>query len=190
MSSEQLSHVVDVLTTQAGYAIQPRLVSVADVEFEFDAILRGPGDGESVVIVMDGDESRIPLAISRMRALSHTMLRSGSTRPLTLVLLTEESDSASLRELATICRVIQVKGVSSDAVADELRALLPLKLPEPTTPQADAGRLLRSALGDLTSDPFVGALLAAARRDTDAVQQEVQKAITAAIADNLDEVDS
>lgn len=187
MSQEQLSMVVKVLTERGAYRVQPQLVSVADVDFEFDAILRGPEQSEAMVVVMSADKDRLPLAVSRMRALSHTMLRSGSTRPLTLVVLLPTADTSALRELSTICRVAPVTARDEQEVANDLRSLLPLVLPEPTAAQSDAGRMLRTALGELASDTFVASLISAGRKGSEAVEAEVARAVEAAIAQHLSE---
>jgi hypothetical protein len=187
MNTEQLKRVISFLTERGGYHVQPRLVSVADVDFEFDGILRGPGDGAGIVVLMQADDNRMAMAISRIRALSHTMLRSGSTRPLTLVLLASNIDGTVLRDLSSICRVVQVEGSEDEEILRDLRSLLPLVLPEPTEAQADAGRLLRDALGSIASEPFVAALLSAGRRSDSAVEEEVGNAISIAIAEQLGE---
>lgn len=187
MTQQQLSLVIKVLTEQGGYRVQPRLVSVADVNFEFDAILRGPEQREALVVVVRADEERLPLVASRVRALSHTMLRSGSRRPLTLVALVDAADISTLRELASICRIVPVTATDEHGVGADLRSLLPLRLPAPTAAQSDTGRVLRSTLGELASDPLVASLLAAGKKSSDAVETEVARAIEAAIAEHLSE---
>jgi len=185
MNTSLLERIVVILTEKGGFQRQPRLVLVDDVDFEFDAILCGPRGSEGLVVLMEPDKSQVPMAISHIRAMSQLMLRSGSMRPLTLVLLLQIQDPVVLRELASVCRVIQVSGSEHSHLIHQLRSLLPLVLPEPEGPQADATRLLRGALGSVSSDSFVSSLLAAGRRGESAVEEEVTKAIVAVISEAL-----
>ena len=60
MNHEVLARVVAILTEKGGFQLQPRLVLVDDVDFEFDAYLRGPSDSEGLVVVMQADEAGFP----------------------------------------------------------------------------------------------------------------------------------
>ncbi|HMO15659.1 MAG TPA: hypothetical protein PKD64_15370 [Pirellulaceae bacterium] len=181
MKEQKLKNVLNVLSQRGTYRQQPQLLTVADVDFQFDAVFRGPGDSEAMVVVVTGNEERVASIISKVRALSHTMLRSGSKRPLTLVMLVDQESSPLLEALSRICRVVAVTAANEDQVVAQLRSLLPLELPEPQESQPDASRQLRNQLGTVAESKFVNALLAAGRRSGKDVQEQLASAIEAAI---------
>lgn len=108
MNEQKLKTVLNVLSQRGTYRQQPQLVTVAEVDFQFDAIFRGPGDSEAMVVVMTGIEERVASVVSKVRALSHTMLRSGSKRPLTFVMLVDQESSPLVEAVSRICRVVTV----------------------------------------------------------------------------------
>ena len=184
--SRSLARVVAViLTEKGGFQLQPRLVLVDDVDFEFDAILRGPSDSEGLVVVMQADEGRVPMALSLIRAMSQLMLRSGSMRPLTLVLLSQIQDPVILRELP------RSVGSSASAATMTVPCFATCSPCFRSCSQSLKGRRPMSQrcfeCMDNTSDPFVSCLLAAARRGESAVEEEVIKAVNAAIDEALAE---
>ncbi len=182
-----LDRIIKILTEGGTYRPQPRLVIVDDVDFEFDAILRGPGDSHGLVLVMDCPVTRLPLAVSRVRAFSQMMLRTGSIRPLSVVAVTELDEPGVLNELSAICRVIRVVDGDDASVRARLRPLLPLILPEPESPQGDVSRLLRKALETVTPEELVSSLINAGRKDDKAVESAIVEAINSAITQALSE---
>ncbi len=187
MSETLLTQVVTILTTSGAYRTQPRLVAVDDVDFEFDAILRGPAECQGLVLVLNCDPGRLPMAISRLRAFNQMMLRTGSLRPLSLVAVTRLEEGELLRELEALCRVIRVSEGDESTVRIQLRGLLPLSLPEPESPHGDVTRMLRESLAGIRPEDVVASLMAAGRRGEVAVEEAVISAINAAIAEAMAE---
>lgn len=187
MNEQTLALVVNTLRERGGYQQQPKLVSVADVDFSFDAIFRGPGESESLLVVLAGGEEHTAAIRSKVRALSHTMLRSGSRRPLTLIMVMDQENSAVLEELSRICRVLCVTATNAEEIGDQLRPLLPLELPMPQESQPDAIRQLRVGLGAAAKDSFVASLLAAGANSESEVREVFTNAIQAALEETFEE---
>lgn len=187
MNEQNLARVISVLRERGDYQQQPKLVSVADVDFSFDAIFRGPGESESLLVVLAAGEEHRAAIRSKVRALSHTMLRSGSRRPLTLIMIMDQENSAVVDEVSRICRVLSVTATTEEEIVDQLRPLLPLKLPSPQRSQPDAVRQLRAELGSAAKEDFVAALLAAGGKSENDVREVLKTAIQAAIEESFEE---
>jgi len=178
--------VIALLTANDWYEQQPQLVMVDDIDFRFDAVLKGPLGGEGLVVVATSDRHHIGTVVSRLRALSSVMLRSGSTRPLAAVVIADELVPAQVEELSTVCRVILVADGKPDSVSRFLRPLLPIEF---STPQSSAARpidVLRAALGKKSESPLMKSLLAASEESAEMVQEQMQGEIEAVIASHED----
>lgn len=182
--SDISKQIVELLTQEDWYAEQPQLVLVDEISFQFDAVLKGPDGGAGLVVVASAEPGNFGAIVSRLRAFSNVMLRSGSMRPLAAVLIGDPPDSRWLEELSTVCRVISVSRAATD-LAVVRRALLPLlkiEFPLAQTQTARPLELLRAALGKKAETALVRTLLKAAGKSGEAVQNEMQSDIEAAIA--------
>lgn len=184
------TRVIEILQNQGEYVLQPRLLQVEEVDFEFDAILRGPSGSEGLVVLAEQEAASIPLILSRIRALSRLMIRSGSIRPLTLVLIEKGEQKSIARELSTVCRVVSVKSGSSEEVLKQLRSLLRLELPSPAISQGDPLQALRNALGARVSDELISRLISASRRSSEDVHGELVRALELTIEEALTKEES
>ena len=171
-----LTKVLEILQ-QAGYRIVPPPLKVVDIDFQSDffAVLIGPQNQQSMIVVLDSSRTQIEVARRRINALVTTLDRSGSEIPLTLVLITSESDISKSAQLDTICRVIRVTDASNPQY--DLRPLLPLALPEPAEPLPSALPWLFKNLGPPTEDRFEILLAEIAKRGPDAVTESVRSTI-------------
>jgi hypothetical protein len=174
--------IIALLSEHDWYEQQPQLVMVDDIDFQFDAVLKGPRGGEGLVVVATSDQQHIGTVVSRLRALSTVMLRSGSTRPLAAVVIADELARAQVDELFSVCRVILVPDCKPDSVSSFLRPLLPIEFPTPQSSTARPIDVLRAALGKKSESPLMTSLLAASEESADMVHEQMQREIEAVIA--------
>jgi|GEM_PF-3488150 hypothetical protein len=179
--------VIALLSEHDWYEQQPQLVMVDDIDFQFDAVLKGPLGGEGLVVVATSDRHHIGTVVSRLRALSTVMLRSGSTRPLAAVVIADDLVPAQVEELSTVCRVILVSDCKPDSVKRFLRPLLPIEFPTPQSTTARPIELLREALGQQGESSLMKSLLTAAGENAGMVQEQMQREIEATIAAHEDD---
>lgn len=146
-----------------GWTERPSPLRVGELAFDdFAALLEGPRDEHQLVLVL-GPDADDPVRC--VRALVRALERTGSTRPVTLILPSDDPDVRA--ELSKLCRVLTVP---SDEVAKSLRSLVPLELPEPLEPVGPVDKALREVLGDPLGDPMVEALLEASRESAEKVE--------------------
>lgn len=171
-----VAKVLEILQS-AGYRIMPQPLKIVDVDFQsdFPAILSGPHEQHSLVVVIDATRTPLPLAKRRIKALTTTLDRSGAEIPLTVVLITTDSELEATQGFDTICRVVRVSNISDPAT--DLRVLLPLALPEPTEPLPSAIPTLLASLGTGAQDDLERSLVKAARSGQSAVSEAVRKSI-------------
>ena len=161
---------VSLLKTLGRYRERPAPLHIAhvDYEFKFDAILEGPNDEKSLVVVCAID-TLLPTPLERrLLSLSHALRRTGSTRPLTLVLLCTNADRGRYLNLSECCRLIVV--ADADELETALASLLPLPIPSQAQTLRSAAETLRQALGDTFDHPFTVKLLKAATHKGTAVE--------------------
>ncbi len=147
------------------------------IEFkgDFDAVLEGPDGERGLILVVDASALSLKTVQRRLKAACLALTRTRSMRPTSMVLITEKiPDDPALAELQALCRLIVIPA-GADA-EDCLRSLLRLKLPqEQVVRSADA--VLREELGGDASDPFVSALMKAARKGPSDVERTVREQI-------------
>lgn len=173
-----IAKVLDVLQ-EAGYRIVPPPLRIVDVDFQsdFSAVLAGPHNQNSLIVVVDADRTPFEITRRRIKALTTTLDRSGSAVPLTLVLITSDSDVSKTEGLDTLCRVVRV--FNSADPADDLRPLLPLAIPKPSDPLPSALPALLLNIGPPADDRLEMTLVEAAARGQSAVSDAVRRAIEA-----------
>jgi hypothetical protein len=114
--------------------------------------------------------------LRRLRAFAVVLERSGSTRPINVILLSSAPDPASVAALEQLARVIVVQ--PDQPLADSLHSLLPLRLPEPIAASQSAEKMLHEELAR-TSSPFTQRLLQAGKKSATAVEAEMRVALVA-----------
>lgn len=147
---------------------------IADVNFDFSGALIGPGDQQALTLILDGNRNPIALALRRLRAFAVVLERSGSTRTINVILLSESPDRGEVAALEQVARVVVVQ--PHQELEDALYSLLPLKLPQPIPPSESAEKTLREELQGETS-PLIQRLLKAGRKSASAVEEEMRKAL-------------
>ena len=180
-----LTKVLEILQ-HAGYRIIPPPLKIVDIDFQsdFQAVLIGPRNQQSMVVVLDASRTPIEVAKRRINALATTLDRSGSEIPLTLVLLMSDSESQKAAELDTICRVVRVLDPTDPE--NDLRPLLPLALPEPAEPLPSALPVLLRNLGAQNDDRFEASLAETAKRGPSAVTEAVRATIDKVVRQYLE----
>ncbi|MEM8929760.1 MAG: hypothetical protein AAGE94_01225 [Acidobacteriota bacterium] len=169
MSRERVREIVAFLE-EAGWSPRPTPLRVGDLVFEdFAALLEGPGDEHQLIVVLDNGASD---SVRVVRALVRGLERTGSTRPVTLIALATPGAAPPRVELARLCRTVVVP--AEVAVADALRSLAPLVLPEPLAPIGSMDVAFDEFLAERADDPVCRALLAAGRESTAAVESTLQ----------------
>lgn len=182
-----VSSVVAFLEKKGRYRIVHEPLHVADFSFEFDAVLRGPGDGSGLVVVLDGQEVPLGPLRRRLAAFRTVLERKGKNRSVTAVLLSPGPSSEDLDALASICRVITIENDAE--IANELRALLPLALPAPMRTTATGWEALEERLAARVPSPLTASLLRAGRRDPEAVQKVLRTTIDNACSEAVKELE-
>jgi len=169
--------VVEELTRN-GYQKVAQPLHVADLDFDFAGALTGPNEQESLTLVVEGEGAALIAAQRRLRAFAVVLERTGSTRPITVVVVGDNPNSRALTALAELARVVVVR--SSTPLTDSLHSLLPLRLPEPITASSSAETALEQELSG-RSDPVIVRLLKAAKENADRVRTAMHVIIKEAI---------
>ena len=153
--------------TRYGYRRVRQPLHVATVDFDFAGALKGPNGQDSLTLVVDGEGSALVAAQRRLRAFAVVLDRSGSKRPITVVVVGDKPNARALGELEQLARVVVV---SSDApLSESLLSLLPLTLPKPIAASQSAEAVLHEELAG-RPNPVVNRLLKAARNSSDKVR--------------------
>ncbi len=119
------------LLVEGNYEAAKEPLRVADVAFEFEAVLQGPQPQKTMVLVAQVGTAEIRELWRRVKALTLTLERSESSCPLSLVVVATEPSPDEISRLRQLCRVLIVPNdIEQDALRDELAILLPLPLIE------------------------------------------------------------
>lgn len=180
-----IAKVLEILQ-QEGYRVIPPPLKIVDVDFhtDFPAVLVGPGNQQSLIVVLDSSRTPVEVARRRIKALATTLDRSGSEIPLTLVLITSQSDASKTEDFDVICRVVRVFDATDPR--HDLRTLLPLVLPEPAEPLPSALPTLLKKIGTPAEDHFETTLAELAPQGRSAVSDAVRNTIDKIVHQYLD----
>jgi hypothetical protein len=129
-----------------GYNQVPQPLHVADLDFDFAAALMGPKDQESLTLVLDAEGQSFAAAQRRLQAFALVLDRSGSTRPLNVVVVAKHPDAKGLRALEESARVVVVD--PDRPLEESLAPLFPLELPEPIAGSGSSEAALEKAIGN------------------------------------------
>jgi hypothetical protein len=176
MNTALVKSIVSFLESHGQYVPQPPRLVIDDVDFPCAAALLGPKDQkgqvrEHLVVVQEAVRGGIRAVYDQVQALTMILARTGSQRPLTLVLVTPDPGDPALNDFVHLCRVIMVRADGTDDVSVPLRQLLPLDLPLPDQVTTSPEARLKRQLGKLAADPLIAALLHAAQTSDNAVTQ-------------------
>jgi hypothetical protein len=166
--------IINTLERCGGYRRVAQPLHIADVDFDFSGALVGPGDQQALTLILDGSQISIAAALRRLRAFAVVLERSGSTRPINVVLLAESPDRAEVAALEQVARVIVVQ--PHQQLENSLHILFPLQLPEPIPATESAEKTLREELL-MTTSPLTLRLLKAGMKSASAVEEEMRKAL-------------
>lgn len=164
-----LDRVRDLLAGE-GYRELPQPLVVAGEAFQFDAVFVGPKDHGNLVVLVLGSAGPSCAATRRVRTLIWLLERTGSSRPVTVVVVGPRGQDPTVGGVGEFAHTITIPDdADGKDAARFLKPLTRLNLPNTVTPDSVAG-LLSDALGRRASDPRVGSLLAAAQRGPDEVK--------------------
>lgn len=175
-----IEEIIDVLVT-AGYARLSPTLQIGGATFSFGAILAAEEDDAALTIVADTDQQDLRSLRKDFRAISLSLGRVRSRRPITLVVISEDSGSDLMRDLGLICRLIVVR--PGDEAHSALLPLLPLQLPEGAIGGRSAIAELRQELGELQNDPYVIDLMGACQRSSAVVEARSLEEVASATRD-------
>jgi hypothetical protein len=165
---------------EAGYRRLEMPLTVASVQFEFEAALVGTAYMPDLVVVVDTVDEPPARIRQKVEALSRALDVVESRRPLTLVVVGPRPSATLLTALGRVCRVLPV-GTTSGVVAAEqslrhwLSVLTPLRTFEIKTAAADPTAELTSRLGDSLHLPVTSQLVNAAFSGADSVRSQLRR---------------
>lgn len=172
--------IANILKEKGNYRRVPPPLHIADVEFAFpfDAFLTGPDDQRGLVLILDQGETTLGLIARKIRALSVALDRTGSNRPISVILISDENETAALAELSEYCRLIVVP--TNQDPAPLLRSLLPLTLPAAGVSRKSAEQALRERVEE-QEGALMDELISGARANSGEVEKIVLKWINKAL---------
>jgi hypothetical protein len=150
-----------------GYRKVPQPLHVADLNFDFSGALTGPFDQESLTLVLEGEGRALVAAEHRLRAFATVLERTGSVRPINVVVLSKKPDPDAITALQEVARVVVVD--PNRPLIESVNVLLPLQLPEPVASSGSAEAALLEELG-AAPDAVSARLLKAARESSEKVR--------------------
>lgn len=167
-----------------GYSEQPQPLRIVELSFEFDAVLAGPFDHQDLVLLVDQEVLDVGALRRRLTRLALALQRTGSQRPVALVLVAPPSPNADLEPLRPLARVVTVPRVeqSADEVAEALRAFRPIGADHLAASPVSAKRELATTLGAAATTPAARRLLAAASDGEQGVRQAFHDLFLEALA--------
>ncbi len=188
--------VLDILVREGGYRQLPKPFKVGSIPFEFTHALVAGERANDIVIVIELKGDTVDDAVTRkVMALTRALDVMRSKRPVTAVLTSGQPRTETVQSISKVCRVLSVGAPTgpdaTSAVRDWLSVLLPLIQQPPVEMllnwEADLSVTnTASAMGE-----FMDALIDAAPRGKEAVENVLADAITksvgAAIVDEGDE---
>ena len=164
--------------TQQGYREIPQPLHVADLNFDFAGALTGPNEEQNLTLVLEGEGQALIAAQKRLRAFAVVLERTGSTRPITVVVLAKEPDPGALAALEQLARVVVVP--PDRPLNESLYTLLPLHLPKPISSSVSAHAALQLELGG-RPDGVATRLLKAAKDSAEKVRMTMNALLREAI---------
>lgn len=168
-----------------GYRSVQQPFGIGSATYSFDAVLTAE-QSLDLVLLQDttlGSGERLRREVI---AFGRSLDVLGSRRTLTLVLVGQPIDPATLESLSQVCRVLPVSPLEAgdERLRDWLAVLLPLELPDPTNMQGDWNSEVRCHLSE-DEARAASAYLAAAEQGEAGVRLELRKRIERALSGAL-----
>lgn len=172
-----------------GYERKRESLRIVHLDFDFEDVLEGPHGHHGLVLVVevrDLTPDALDALRRRLGRLSLALSRTGSRRPVTLVLVTPSATPSDIDALRPLGRVVVVerREQAVDGVADALRAFVPLDPVALARPEAADAALARhlGAARDETMQETARRLRVAARRGARHVEETFVKMVEDVIA--------
>lgn len=168
---------------EGGYEVRMEPLRIVELSFDFDQILTGPHDHHTLVLLIDQPALAVDALRRRLSSLTLALSRTGSRRPVTLVLVAPPLDQQDLEALRQLARLVAIDRIPR-AVAEVdniLREFRPLVTTDVSAPLVDALSELNKALGSQSSHPQVQKLIRAASKGQEAVEQVFRTLLEEAI---------
>lgn len=173
MNASQPVERVVALLCEADYERLPQPVVVADIPFDFSAVLVKSSSLDLVVVIDTVTDLDIASIRRRVEGLSRALDRVGSRRPVTVVFVGPEPPSELQLALMHVARVL-FAGVPKGT--RELKEAIAILLPLHRVALADMPESWPSARQKLlTAHPDAATLLKASKRGSAAVAQAVRR---------------
>ena len=185
MTADTADLVSGFLRARGGYRDAHSLFGEEESHPIPGAILVGPEGQNQLVVVRYAESPELRMVERGVRAFCLRLDQSGTPRSVTLVLIASSLREADLDPIRRVCRVVLCEEGSE--LERSLRALLPLKVPDPITSLESAEQALQSVLGNTAEDPAVRRLIRAGRTSADEVGVVMQELVMSAIAPVLGE---
>ncbi len=168
------------------YEVHTEALRIVDLSFEFDRVLTGPY-GHQLILLVDQPELAVDALKRRLSSLALALSRTGSRRPVTLVLVAPPLDPQDLDALRRLARLVAIDRVprTFSSVDLILREFCPLVTTDVAAPLVDADDELRKALGSKADHPQARTLIRAASEGQGAVERAFQTLLDEAIAGPL-----
>ena len=177
-----VSHCLLVLQ-EGGYQVQSEALRIVDLSFGFDQVLTGPHGRQALVLLVDQEELAVDALKRRLSSLTLALSRTGSRRPVTLILVSPRPTPQDIDALRQLARLVAIDRVAQTAISldDNLREFRPLDITDVSAPLFEASDELKKALGSEASSPQARKLIRAASRGREAVEQTFQTLLAEAI---------
>ena len=176
-------HCLDVLQG-AGYQVHTEILRVVELSFDFDRVLTGPQDHHTLVLLVEQTTTDTDALRRRLSSLALALSRTGSRRPVTLLLVAPPLDQPALKALRQLARLVAIDRVLRTVASVDhiLREFRPLVTGDVSAPLVDPLGELASELGKKADHPYARRLIRAASGGSDAVEQTF-RALLAEIID-------
>lgn len=175
-------HCLDVLQA-VGYEVQTEALRIVDLSFDFDRVLTGPHGHQALVLLVDQPELAVDALKRRLSSLALALSRTGSRRPVTLILVSPPPAQQDIDALRKLARLVAIDRVAQEVTSldDNLREFRPLDITDVSAPLFEASDELKKALGSKAESPQARKLIRAASRGREAVEQAFQTLLAEAI---------
>ena len=184
--------VVDILVHEGGYRSLPKPFKVGSQSFDFThALVAGDRANDLVIVIEIKGDTADDAVTRKVLALTRALDVLRSKRPVTAVLTSGQPRSETVQTISKVCRVLPVGAPTGpdalDAVRDWLAVLLPLTQPSAVETMLDWEADLRIAAPATAKGALMDALIAAAPRGKDAVENVLSEDIRSLVSVTLDD---
>jgi hypothetical protein len=191
MNTDPIARIVGILE-KSGYRVLPTPFKVANIPFEFAAVLIGTEKAPDLIVVVDTISEKSERIRQKISGLGRAMDVVRSRRPITAILVGPKPDEATLELISRVCRVLPVGtpvGPSDDQLLrDWLSVLLPLELPLTAGVLADPIGELQNRLPSFDDSGFVDHLIAEAQNGAPAVKEALRRHLSQPVREAIEEV--